>query len=126
MILDQTCFLKSPGQFFPEADDFMWIVPAQNFLVTTATLALNPRKTLSVPVHFIEAAAGLIHVRLPTSDVWLTHACRKTPDGLWWTIKDIDYFWAYVPAEQVPAWAHPIFAKGVALIEQSKNKKFTH
>ncbi len=60
MILEQTCFLKSKSQFFPDALDFMWIVPAQNFLVTTATLSINPRKTISNPVHFIEATAGLI------------------------------------------------------------------
>lgn len=64
-------------------------------------------------------------MRLPTSDVWLTHSCRKTTDGLCWTIKEQDYFWAYTPADQIPDWAHPVFAKGSSLIEQSQGKKLS-
>ena len=117
MILDQTVYLKGPSTFFKDEKDFMWIDVSRRYLVTTGLISTSPRRALANPVHYIELDGGVISVRLPRSDVWITHDCRKEHDGLWWTIKEKAYFWQYIPLEEVPDWAKEVFAKGVTQLD---------
>jgi hypothetical protein len=117
MILDQTVYLKGPSTFFKTENDFMWIDVSRRYLVSTGLISVSRKTANAIPVHFIELDGGVIKVRLAKSKVWITHDCRKADDGLWWTIKEMEYFWQYILPEEVPDWAHEVFKKGAAQLD---------
>ena len=111
-------FLSIPSFNFEGMQDYMWICPAEGFLVSTATLSTEPFRVVPIECDYVETETGLVEVKRAGSDKWMTHGLRREEGVLWWTIREKDVRWVFVSVDTVPKWAHDVFAKGAAKLKK--------
>lgn len=125
MIPKTDSFLSIPFDKNEGLLEYMWIGVSEGFIVTTATIRVDPFQATAIPVHFAVIDAGFVEVRLAGYDKWMSHALRQEGDTLWWTLNGQDVPWTFVPADTVPQWAHDLFARGKVKLQKDRKVEKT-
>lgn len=107
-------FWKMPAVIQKDWSDYIWIGPAEGFLVQAVTMRLEPPGVAPVAVHFVVNRPDVEEVKLAGSDGWVAHGIRREGETLWWTFGEKEVPSVFVPAQTVPQWAHNAFARGRA------------
>jgi hypothetical protein len=123
MIPDTDSYLRITSINFEGFFEYMWIGPREKFLVSTAVARIDPFRAAAVPVHFRVIGPHHVEVKLAGSDKWVNHGIRRDEEILWWTIRDKDVPWTFVSFDDVPQWAHDVFARGRAKLEKDQQSE---
>jgi len=123
MIPESDSYLRITSINFEGFFDYMWIGPREKFLVSTAVSRVDPFRAAAVPVHFTVSGPNQVEVKLAGSNTWVSHGIRRDNEILWWTIRDKDVPWTLIPLDEVPQWAHEVFARGRAKLEADEQSE---
>ena len=123
MIPDADSYLRITSINFDGFFEYMWIGAREKFLVSTAVANVDPFRATALPVHFVVIGTDQVKVKLAGSDKWVTHGIRRDHEILWWTIRGKDVPWAFVSLDDVPQWAHDVFARGRAKLEKDEQSE---
>jgi hypothetical protein len=123
MIPNADSYLRIASIYFEGFFDYMWIGASEKFLVCATVTNIDPFRTAAVPVHFMVIRPNEVKVKLAGYVKWVTHGVRRDEEILWWTIRDKDVPWTFVSFEDVPQWAHDVFARGKAKLEKDEQSE---